>query len=220
MTNLMSDFYSKWSRIYALLFDNAPIIRGIRKETVNYMNLEEGDGVLEVGCGTGGNFRYMYNEVGPEGKIVGVDISEGMLEKAENKVKRNNWKNIELIQGDGAEIEIDEKFDAVLFSFCINFFEPGKVIEKWSNKIEDGYIVNAHMSRAEGKFSKPVNILGKLLTILSTPPIYKFRYEEETMEEISENLEDAHRKFEEVSEEVEKTKKASGLVEIDAGKIK
>lgn len=218
--NSMNDFYSKWSAIYSFVFDHAPVIHGIRKEAAEAMNLEEGDRVLEVGCGTGGNFRYIHNEVGREGEIVGIDISEGMLEKAERKIERNNWENVELVHGDGAQIELDEKFDAVLFSFCINFFEPEEVLEKWSGKIEDGYIVNAHMSGAEGKFSKPVNLLGKLITIISTPPVYKLRYEEKITEEINENLDKTHRKIEEISEKVEKTSKAYGLVEIDSGKIK
>ncbi len=54
----------------------------LRRKAVGKMALGRGDSVLEIGCGTGRNFPYLREAVGPEGRIYGVDISPGMLRKA------------------------------------------------------------------------------------------------------------------------------------------
>lgn len=47
-----------------------------RQMAVDALRLENGDTVVEIGCGTGRNFSKLERAVGPNGMIVGVDISE------------------------------------------------------------------------------------------------------------------------------------------------
>src|SRR2546430_881104 len=57
--------------------------RGIRDRAVRKLELEHGDIVLEVGCGTGRSLPYLEAAVGPSGHVFGVDLSERMLNQTQ-----------------------------------------------------------------------------------------------------------------------------------------
>lgn len=89
---------------------------GIRRKAVRQLELKRGDRVLEIGCGTGRNLALLRDAVGSEGCIYGVDLSEGMLEKAETRCARRNWDNVRLVRSDAAEYTAPDPVDGVLFS--------------------------------------------------------------------------------------------------------
>jgi SAM-dependent methyltransferase len=93
---------------------------GLRKRAVDQLKLRRGDQVLEVGCGTGRNFPFLRDAVGAEGRIYGVDLSEGMLRRARKLCLRRLWTNFVLIEADAADYASEEQFDGVLFSFSYN----------------------------------------------------------------------------------------------------
>lgn len=112
--------YSFWGR-FPSLYDAQDMItflgraKTIRKKAVEKLNLKTGDNVLEVACGSGRNFSYIVEAVTKEGKIIGFDYSQEMLSATKQLCERNNWNNIKLIQGDAAQLEIDEKnFDGIV----------------------------------------------------------------------------------------------------------
>ena len=73
--------------------------------------------ILEVGIGTGKNIDY-YNK---NAKVIGIDFSEKMLEKAREKLIKSGKKNITLTQMDGENLNFkDNSFDYVVTScvFC------------------------------------------------------------------------------------------------------
>lgn len=72
--------------------------------------------MLEIGVGTGRNFPYLVRAVGPDGRVIGVDASPGMLREARRLIGRRGWQNVELQQQDAARLEIEGEVDAVLFS--------------------------------------------------------------------------------------------------------
>jgi demethylmenaquinone methyltransferase/2-methoxy-6-polyprenyl-1,4-benzoquinol methylase len=92
----------------------------LRRKAVVKMGLSRGDSVLEIGCGTGRNFPYLRQAVGPEGRIYGVDISPGMLRKAGQLRDANAWRNIELCECDAADFAAPMPLDAVLFCLSYN----------------------------------------------------------------------------------------------------
>lgn len=112
--------YSVWGRhprLYAaqdwLTFLGRP--HAIRRRAVAATRAVPGARVLEVACGTGRNFQYIEERIGPEGRLVGFDLSPEMLSSARDLSRRSGWSNVELVQGDAAVLDVGpEPFDAVL----------------------------------------------------------------------------------------------------------
>lgn len=75
--------------------------------------LKVGDRVLVFCCGTGLDFPHILKKIGNVGEIVGVDFSSEMLNKAKEKISKNKWENVELIQADVTKFtdKFDRKFD-------------------------------------------------------------------------------------------------------------
>ncbi len=86
----------------------------LRRIAVERLGLEPGASVLEVACGTGANFSNLQAQIGPAGRLLGVDYTPAMLAQARRRVERQGWRNVELLQADAAQLELDEQFDAVL----------------------------------------------------------------------------------------------------------
>ena len=96
----------------------------IRRRAVARLELQPGDAVLDVACGRGSNFPYLQRAVGEQGRIVGVDYSPDMLAGAAEAVRRRGWGNVELVEGDAAEISYRSEFDATLCTIAISVI-PG-----------------------------------------------------------------------------------------------
>ena len=85
-----------------------------RKKAVAALGLDNGDTVVEIGCGTGLNFPLLEQAVGPEGKIIGVDLTDRMLEQAGQRVKRNGWSNVELVHSDAASFNFPREVNGIM----------------------------------------------------------------------------------------------------------
>jgi ubiquinone/menaquinone biosynthesis C-methylase UbiE len=57
-----------------------------RKCAVEALCLQKGNTVVDLGCGTGLNFTLLQEQIGPEGKIIGVDLTDAMLAEAHQRV--------------------------------------------------------------------------------------------------------------------------------------
>lgn len=107
--NKLAPFYTVFEYVFLL----PP---GIRARAVRTIDLNSGDSVLEVGCGSGRNLKHLANAVGPNGRVYGADISEGMLAQAKALCERNGWRNVNLLHGDAVASSLPEKVDGALFS--------------------------------------------------------------------------------------------------------
>ena len=92
--------------------------RAHRRRAVQALGLHPGDTVVEIGCGTGLNFPSIEREIGPEGRIVGVDLTDAMLAQAQRRIETNGWSNISLVQADAAEFEFPPGVDAILATYA------------------------------------------------------------------------------------------------------
>jgi SAM-dependent methyltransferase len=86
--------------------------------------LQPGDRVLDVGCGSGATTIQAAERVAPSGQVVGVDISAAMLRPAHQRVAAAGLHNIELLEAD-AQVHAFEtgSFDAVISRYGTMFFE-------------------------------------------------------------------------------------------------
>jgi ubiquinone/menaquinone biosynthesis C-methylase UbiE len=88
-----------------------------RRRAVQALRLRPGATVVEIACGTGLNFPLLEQEIGPEGRIVGVDLTDAMLVQAEHRIQSNGWRNVNLVQADAAEFEFPTGVDAILATY-------------------------------------------------------------------------------------------------------
>src|ERR1700747_2117486 len=71
-----------------------------RLRAVRALRLRPGDTVVDMACGTGLNFALLEKVVGPGGRIVGVDLTDAMLARAQDRIKKNAWSNVSLVQAE------------------------------------------------------------------------------------------------------------------------
>jgi demethylmenaquinone methyltransferase/2-methoxy-6-polyprenyl-1,4-benzoquinol methylase len=90
-----------------------------REKAVKALDLKQGDTVVEIGCGTGLNFSLLENEIGREGKIVGVDLTDAMLSRARERVRQNGWSNVEVVQSDAATFKFPQGVDGIISTFAL-----------------------------------------------------------------------------------------------------
>jgi demethylmenaquinone methyltransferase/2-methoxy-6-polyprenyl-1,4-benzoquinol methylase len=61
----------------------------------------------------------LYKAVGPEGTIIGVDMTDEMLSQARRRVKREKWRNVELVHGDASAFSFPKGIDGILSTFAL-----------------------------------------------------------------------------------------------------
>ncbi|WP_198033067.1 class I SAM-dependent methyltransferase [Methylosinus sp. PW1] len=94
------------------------------RETVDRLSLSPGACVLDVCCGSGGSALPAAERVGPNGKVIAVDLAERLIELAAAKAQSKGFDNIEFRVADMLALDYpDDAFDAVICVFGV-FFVP------------------------------------------------------------------------------------------------
>lgn len=110
------DHNVRWFDIFSQFgFD----LSGWRNQAIDALNLSAGDTVIDLGCGTGLNFPLLQKVVTSEGRIIGVDINQTMLEQAGQTIDLNRWQNVELVCADATRLDIAEGVDGVLSTYAL-----------------------------------------------------------------------------------------------------
>lgn len=110
-----------------------------RQLAISALGLKPDDLAVDIGCGTGLNFRYLLRSIGRSGQLVGVDLTDAMLAKARSRVERNGWENVRLVQGDAAQYEIPTGSKGIISTFALTLVpEYEVVIERASKALARG----------------------------------------------------------------------------------
>ncbi len=138
-----------------------------RKKAVDALNLQGGDTVVEIGCGTGLNFSLLQQAIGPDGKIIGVDLTDAMLAQARKRIEEKGWANIELVLSDAASYKFPQGIDGVISTFALTLVaEYDKVIQNGCRALKPGkrwVVIDLKMP------SGRVSWLAPLLVFLTRP---------------------------------------------------
>jgi ubiquinone/menaquinone biosynthesis C-methylase UbiE len=162
----------------------------LRKNAARQLGLSRGDTVLEIGCGTGLNFPHLQGAVGAEGRIYGVDISRGMLRKAQELGDSQGWQNVQLTECDVAAYTAPEPLDAVLFSLSFNVMPHHRAVLRhvWNQLRPGGRLVIMDAKVPPGWSSKiilPFSIWLMKRTMLGNPLIHPW----EVLAEVADKVE-------------------------------
>ena len=88
--------------------------------------LKKGETVLDLGSGAGFDAFLARGKVGREGKVIGVDMTEKMIEKARENAKKNGYENVEFILGDIENLPLEDNTIDVIISNCVINLAPDK----------------------------------------------------------------------------------------------
>lgn len=89
-------------------------------------SLKEGEVVLDLGSGAGFDAFLASPKVGKIGKVIGVDMTDEMLEKARKNAKKGNYTNVEFRKGDIENLPVDDNSVDVIISNCVINLAPDK----------------------------------------------------------------------------------------------
>ncbi len=153
--------YDRIAPVYDLLegtFEAGPRRRGIRA-----LALHAGERALEIGFGTGHAIADMARAVGPDGRVVGIDISARMRDVAERRLARAGLTDrVELRVGDAVEEDLGGPFDAAFMSFALELLDERDMLHVLHD-VRDalrpgGRVVVVAMATPRGRPS-PVSLL-------------------------------------------------------------
>jgi arsenite methyltransferase len=89
-------------------------------------SLKEGEVVLDLGSGAGFDCFLAATRVGDEGRVIGVDMTPEMLEKARENARKVNSKNVEFRLGEIENLPIADSSVDVVISNCVINLSPEK----------------------------------------------------------------------------------------------
>lgn len=89
-------------------------------------SLETGETVLDLGSGAGFDCFLAARRVGEEGRVIGIDMTEEMIEKARQNARRGGYTNVEFRPGDIENLPVETESVDVVISNCVINLAPDK----------------------------------------------------------------------------------------------
>ncbi|KAH7359765.1 S-adenosyl-L-methionine-dependent methyltransferase [Pyrenochaeta sp. MPI-SDFR-AT-0127] len=119
------------------------------KRFISYIDIQPGDHVLDLACGTGLLSFLEADAVGSNGQVVGIDVTPGMLAIAADKKINSGVKysNVSFLRGDILHLEETKElkgrtFDVITIASALVLFpDPKTAIEHWSEYLKPGGIM-------------------------------------------------------------------------------
>lgn len=119
--NIMSDDYSTLNG-YA---PDADLGLGCGLPT-QFARIRKGDTVIDLGSGAGNDCFIARNETGEDGRVIGIDFTPAMLEKARKNAQQLGFSNVEFRQGDIEKMPVTANMADVIVSNCVLNLVPNK----------------------------------------------------------------------------------------------
>ncbi len=140
----LSTFYNVWGKLTE---------SKARTRALELADIEDGQRILEVAAGTGLAFHEIV-KANPGGRNVGIDLSEGMLAKARQRLKKPPASSFELKIGSAFDLqEKDESFDLLINNYMfdlIPFSDMGKILNEFGRVLKkNGRLIMVNMTMGE-----------------------------------------------------------------------
>lgn len=119
--------YNRLSRWYDIVAGSTE--KKYRDIGLQKLDARSGECILEIGFGTGHCILDLAKAVGETGKVLGIDLSEGMLAITQNRLHQAGMSNrVELRLGDALTLPFDnDEFDGVFMSFTLELFDSPEI---------------------------------------------------------------------------------------------
>ncbi|RYY39569.1 MAG: arsenite methyltransferase [Chitinophagaceae bacterium] len=119
--NIMSDDYTRLEGYNA----DADLGLGCGLPT-QFAMIEPGQTVIDLGSGAGNDAFIARHEVGESGKVIGIDFTPQMIEKARHNAEVRGFNNVEFRQGDIEKMPVSNNTADVIVSNCVLNLVPNK----------------------------------------------------------------------------------------------
>ena len=136
-------------------YDENPFQPSICKRVLHHARCSPGHNLLDIGTGTGHIAFAVAEALGPDGSVLGVDISPKMLDKAESKLQASGLKNVRFMLADAEALDTKEEcplehFDRIL---CANTFpwmeNKPETLKSWLSLLKPGGVLVCHTPAAK-----------------------------------------------------------------------
>jgi len=91
-----------------------------------FAQIKKGDIVIDLGSGAGNDAFIARAETGDSGKVIGIDFTEAMIEKARANAEKLHFRNVEFRQGDIEKMPVSDNTADVIVSNCVLNLVPNK----------------------------------------------------------------------------------------------
>jgi SAM-dependent methyltransferase len=93
---------------------------------VAFSEIGLGESVLDLGSGAGIDLLLAAKKVGPQGKVIGIDMTDEMIEKAQENIKAAGLENVEVRKGIIEELPVEDNSVDWVISNCVINLSPEK----------------------------------------------------------------------------------------------
>lgn len=123
------------TEVYNIMSEEYDELNGYNKDAdlglgcglpTNFAKIKKGDTVVDLGSGAGNDCFVARAETGETGKVIGIDFTEAMVEKARANVEKLGYNNVEFRHGDIEKIPITANVADVVVSNCVMNLVPDK----------------------------------------------------------------------------------------------
>jgi demethylmenaquinone methyltransferase/2-methoxy-6-polyprenyl-1,4-benzoquinol methylase len=102
----------------------------LRERAIAGLQLQAGQCVLDVGCGTGLSLAMLRAAVGDAGRVYGFDQSPEMLDFARRRIDAAGWRNVDVQEVAAQQLALPEPVDALLFHYTHDILRSPEAIAR------------------------------------------------------------------------------------------
>jgi arsenite methyltransferase len=123
------------TEVYNIMTDDYTDLKGYNPEAdlglgcglpTQFAEIKKGDVVIDLGSGAGNDCFIARSEAGENGKIIGIDFTEAMINKARQNAENLGFNNVEFRQGDIEHMPVTSNTADVVVSNCVLNLVPNK----------------------------------------------------------------------------------------------
>ena len=123
------------TEVYNIMADDYNTLEGYNPDAdlglgcglpTQFAKIKKGDVVIDLGSGAGNDAFIARHETGETGKVIGIDFTPAMIERARNNAEVRGFNNVEFRQGDIEKIPVTSNVADVIVSNCVLNLVPDK----------------------------------------------------------------------------------------------